>query len=83
MTQGIKRPAIKRLDDAKLRLGVSYALNGERAKAVEILATVAGNEGIKDAARLWSAFAKQPAQSAAPAVALVPATPPTAPAASK
>ena len=83
MTQGIKRPGIKRLDDAKLRLGVSYALNGERAKAVEILATVAGNEGIKDAARLWSAFAKQPAQSAAPAVALVPATPPTAPAASK
>ncbi len=81
MAQGIKRPGIKRLEDAKLRLGISYALHGERAKAVEILSTVTGNEGITDAARLWRAFAKQSVPAAPPATAPTPSS--SAPAAVK
>jgi hypothetical protein len=64
MEQGILRPGIRRPEDARLRLGIAYALAGNRAKALEALAAVNGGEGATDAARLWVAYAKQPAKTA-------------------
>ncbi len=67
MERGIKRAGIKRPQDAKLRLGIAYAMAGESRKAAEILATVSGPDGIADVARLWSIFARQPRPVAPPA----------------
>jgi hypothetical protein len=59
MEQGISRPGIRRPEDARLRLGIAYAIAGERAKAVEALAMVQSVEGGNEVARLWTAYAKQ------------------------
>jgi tetratricopeptide (TPR) repeat protein len=64
MEEGIKRPGIKRPDDAKLRLGVAYATTGNREKAVSTLASLTGPDGLTEVAKLWTAFAKQ--QKSAP-----------------
>jgi hypothetical protein len=67
MEQGIKRPGIRRPEDARLKLGIAYALSGEKEAAVEALAQVKSTEGAAEVARLWTAFAKQkPAQAATP-----------------
>ncbi|MEI6737655.1 MAG: hypothetical protein WCL29_04160, partial [Pseudomonadota bacterium] len=63
MEDGIKRAGIKRPADAKLRLGITYALSGEGVKAIEILASTSGPEGLSDVARIWSTFAKQAAHA--------------------
>jgi len=70
MEQGISRPGVRRPEDARLRLGIAYAIAGERAKAVEALAMVKSTEGGNEVARLWTAYAKQrvTSSSAAPAV---------------
>lgn len=60
MEQGIKRPGLRRPDDAQLKLGIAYALAGEQAKAIEALAVVKGSEGATDVARLWSLYARKP-----------------------
>jgi hypothetical protein len=59
MEQGISRPGIRRPEDARLRLGIAYAIAGERAKAVDSLAMVKSTEGGTEVARLWTAYAKQ------------------------
>lgn len=60
MERGIKRAGIKRPQDAKLRLGMAYAMNGESGKAADLLASVTGADGIADVAKLWAIFARQP-----------------------
>ncbi|MBC7624389.1 MAG: hypothetical protein H7232_13480 [Aeromicrobium sp.] len=69
MEQGISRTGIRRPEDARLRLGIAYAIAGERAKAVDALAMVKSAEGGTEVARLWTAYAKQRVTSPAPAPA--------------
>ncbi len=67
MERGIKRAGIKRPQDAKLRLGMAYAMNGESSKAADVLASVTGPDGIADVAKLWAIFARQPRPMTPPA----------------
>ncbi len=70
MEEGIARPGIRRLEDARLRLGIAYALSGHRARATETLASVKGTDGAADVARLWIAYAQQ--RTTAPPAAAAP-----------
>ena len=51
--QGIKKGGLKRPEDAKLRLGEAQIYAGQRAKGVQTLKGVQGNDGTADIARLW------------------------------
>jgi hypothetical protein len=51
--QGIKKGGLKRPEDAKLRLGEAQLYAGQKAKGVQTLRTVQGNDGAADIARLW------------------------------
>jgi hypothetical protein len=81
MEQGIKRPGIRRPEDARLRLGIAYALSGERDAAVETLAQVKSAEGAAEVARLWTAYAKQKSAVSTPSPLVAPSAPsaPSAP----
>ena len=50
--QGIAKGGLKRPEDAKLRLGMAQ-LQRNKAKAVQTLRSVSGNDGASDIARLW------------------------------
>jgi hypothetical protein len=50
--QGIAKGGLKRPEDAKLRLGMAQ-LQRNKAKAVQTLRSVGGNDGAADIARLW------------------------------
>ena len=50
--QGIAKGGLKRPEDAKLRLGMAL-LPRNKAKAVQTLRSVGGNDGAADIARLW------------------------------
>lgn len=66
MEEGIKRTGIKRPEDAKLRLGITYALVGERDKAIATLTGLSGPDGLSEVVKLWLAFAKgKPAEKKA------------------
>jgi len=88
MEQGIRRAGIRRPDDARLRLGIAFALAGEKVAAAETLAEVKGSEGATEVARVWTAYTKQkpavPPATAAPASSPAAASAPLkAPAATK
>ncbi len=51
--QGIKKGGLKRPEDAKLRLGEAQIYTGHKAKGVQTLREVKGNDGAADIARLW------------------------------
>jgi hypothetical protein len=51
--QGIKKGGLKRPEDAKLRLGEAQIYTGRKAKGVQTLREVKGNDGAADIARLW------------------------------
>lgn len=53
MEQGLRKDALKHPEDAKLHLGLAYLAAGQKAKAVQMLKTVAGTDGTADLARLW------------------------------
>jgi tetratricopeptide (TPR) repeat protein len=59
MEEGIKRLNAKPLEDAKLRLGMAYTVAGNREKAIAILATINGADGLTEVAKLWGMYAKQ------------------------
>ena len=59
MEEGIKRLSTKPLEDAKLRLGITYALAGDGEKAINILTPLRGQDGLTEVAMLWTAYAKQ------------------------
>jgi len=76
MEQGIRRAGIRRPDDARLRLGIAFALAGEKVAAAETLAEVKGSEGATEVARVWTAYTKQ--KPAVPPATAAPASPPAA-----
>lgn len=51
--QGIKKGGLKRPEDAKLRLGEAQLFAGQKARGVQTLREVRGNDGTADIARLW------------------------------
>lgn len=57
--QGIAKGGLKRPEDAKLRLGQAQLLSGKaKAKAVQTLRSVQGNDGGADLGRLWALYAQ-------------------------
>ena len=61
MESGIARGGLKRIDDARLHLGVAYLQAGKKAEGIKILKTVQGTDGTADLARYWIMQASQPA----------------------
>ncbi len=59
MQQGIAKGGLKRIEDAKLHLGIAQLVAGENAKAQATLKTVTGADGTADLARLWSLHARR------------------------
>ncbi len=55
---GIKKGGLRRPEDAKLWLGLAHLQAGQKAKGVQVLKTVQGNDGVADLARLWVIFSK-------------------------
>ena len=53
--QGIDKGGLKRLDDARLHLGLAFIRAGDKAKAAEVFHAVQGTDGTADLARLWLA----------------------------
>ncbi len=53
MEQGVKAANAKRLDEARLHLGMAYAMAGQKEKAIEMFKTVQGSDGTADLARYW------------------------------
>ena len=52
--KGIAKGGLKRPEDAKLRLGVAQLQSPKlKARAVQTLRSVGGNDGAADIARLW------------------------------
>ncbi len=51
--QGIKKGGLKRPEDARLRLGEAQLFAGQKAKGVQTLRSVKGEDGTADIARLW------------------------------
>lgn len=60
MEDGIKKGNLKRLDDARLHLGVAYASAGKKDLAVKAFKSVQGTDGAADLARLWIVQATTP-----------------------
>ena len=51
---GIKKGSLKRPEDAKLRLGMAQLQSAKtKAKAVQTLRSVKGDDGVAEIARLW------------------------------
>ena len=56
--QAIAKGGLKRPEDAKLRLGLALLQGGKgKAKAVQVLRSVQGNDGGADLGRLWALYA--------------------------
>jgi len=55
---GIKKGGLRRPEDAKLLLGLAHLQTGNKAKGVQVLKTVHGNDGAADLARLWVIFSR-------------------------
>ena len=53
MEAAIKAGGLKRVDEAKLRLGEAYAAAGKKSQAISTLKTVGGKDGTADLARYW------------------------------
>ena len=56
--QGVKKGGLKRPEDAKLTLGYAQLYATQRARAVQTLKAVHGNDGTADIARLWVLHAR-------------------------
>lgn len=54
MEAGIAKGGLKHPEDDKLHLGFAYLQAGNRAKAIQVLKTVQGNDGTADLAHLWT-----------------------------
>jgi hypothetical protein len=57
---GIAKGGLKNAEDAKLRLGYSYAMAGKKDEAIKILETVQGADGRADLARYWILWINRP-----------------------
>ncbi|MBB5606872.1 MULTISPECIES: hypothetical protein [unclassified Janthinobacterium] len=67
--KGIAKGGLKRPEDAKLRLGYSYAMAGKKDEAIKELESVKGTDGVSDLARYWIFWLNRPATAAAAAPA--------------
>lgn len=67
--EGIAKGGLQNAEDAKLRLGYSYAMAGKKEDAIKTLETVTGADGRADLARYWIMWVNRPAGGAAPAQA--------------
>jgi hypothetical protein len=57
--QGIAKGSLKRPEDAKLKLGLAMLQSSKhKAKAVQVLRGVQGNDGAADLGRLWALYAQ-------------------------
>ena len=61
MEDGIARGGLKRIDDARLHLGVAYMQASKKAEALKAFKTVQGTDGAADLARYWTIVANRPA----------------------
>jgi tetratricopeptide (TPR) repeat protein len=66
--QGVAKGGMKRPEDARLRLGMAYAVAGRKADAVKAFDSVKGEDGVADLAKYWTLWLNRPAV-AAPAAA--------------
>jgi len=57
---GIAKGGLKNAEDAKLRLGYSYAMAGKKEDAIKILESVQGADGRADLARYWILWINRP-----------------------
>ena len=58
--KGIAKGGLKRPDDAKLRLGLAQLQSPkQKAKALQTLRSVGGNDGTSDIARMWALVGQQ------------------------
>ncbi len=53
MEQALHKDELRHPEDAKLQLGLAYLKKGDKKKAVAVLRTVGGTEGVADLAQLW------------------------------
>jgi tetratricopeptide (TPR) repeat protein len=53
MEEAIRKDELRHSEDAKLQLGLAYLKQGNKKKAVAVLRTVGGTEGVGDLAQLW------------------------------
>ena len=60
LEKGIAKGLPKRPEDARLHLGVAYALAGQTDKAKQVIATVSGKEGLDELARYWTLALRKP-----------------------
>ena len=60
LEKGIAKGLPKRPDDARLHLGIAYALAGQIDKAKQVFATVSGKEGLDELARYWTLALRKP-----------------------
>ncbi|UGQ47497.1 tetratricopeptide repeat protein [Massilia endophytica] len=58
--EGIAKGGLQNAEDAKLRLGYSYAMAGRKEDAIKTLQTVTGNDGRGDLARYWILWVNRP-----------------------
>ncbi len=58
MEAAIKKNELKRPEDAKLHLGIALIQAGQKAKGVQLLKTVKGDDGVSDMANLWVIFSR-------------------------
>jgi hypothetical protein len=62
--EGIAKGGLQNAEDAKLRLGYSYAMAGRKDDAIKTLGTVTGNDGRGDLARYWILWVNRPSDAA-------------------
>jgi hypothetical protein len=60
MEKAIAGGNLKHPDDAKLHLGIAYALAGKKSKALSTLKSVGGTDGTADLARYWITAVNHP-----------------------
>ena len=58
MEEAIKNGNLKRPEDAKLHLGVALIQANQKAKGVQILKAVKGEDGVSDMANLWTIYSR-------------------------
>ncbi len=57
--QGIAKGGLKRMEDAKLHLGIGQLVAGDKARAQATFKAVQGTDGTADLARLWTLYARR------------------------
>ncbi len=65
--KGIAKGGLKRPEEAKLHLGIAFAMANRKADALKTFESVKGDDGLSDLARYWSFWVNRPVPAAAPA----------------